>query len=371
MRKILLSLILAFIGSTPALPSQENSIIVNEVKKANSTTFSKIETISLDNKISILELQSFDFDLGDFKSKEEIEFNFELKKKPAASQAYFVFILDKNKELWDTLTISKMDVFQEEVEVSAKFNVLDLEGIGNDFYIRIGAHTIESIPFFGIVHYIDLPLSNIWDLVFESNELSYITRLSYNTKSLKVYREYLHFLNIEQDVYIDTYESFFLNSINCDAISNDNFPSRYCDIYLYIHDPKHLFYDGFPKIHDKYQDYAGTPLFFSSTSNNNMSTLRSNIIFYVNAETLTSHRSKPKDALYFRSDSAIYFPIHHYDTFKETKCNFTISNYGDCGAKMEYWFTLHFSPNFAYETFYVEMVDSVKDWNYNPEEIFI
>ena len=32
MRKILLSLILAFIGSTPALPSQENSIIVNEVK---------------------------------------------------------------------------------------------------------------------------------------------------------------------------------------------------------------------------------------------------------------------------------------------------------------------------------------------------
>ena len=38
---------------------------------------------------------------------------------------------------------------------------------------------------------------------------------------------------------------------------------------------------------------------------------------------------------------------------------------------MEYWFTLHFSPNFAYETFYVEMEDSVKDWNYNPEEIFI
>ena len=142
MRKILSSLILAFTGSTPALPSQENSIIVNEVKKANSTTFNKIETISLDNKISILELQSFDFDLGDFKDKEEIEFNFELKKKPAASQAYFVFILDKNKELWDTLTISKMDVFEEEVEVSAKFNVLDLEGIGNDFYIRVGAHII-------------------------------------------------------------------------------------------------------------------------------------------------------------------------------------------------------------------------------------
>ena len=97
----------------------------------------------------------------------------------------------------------------------------------------------------------------------------------------------------------------------------------------------------------------------------------SKIIFYVNAETLTSHRRKTQDALYFRRDSAIYFPIHHYDTFIETQWNFTISNYGDCGAKMEYWFTLNFSPNFAYETFYVEMVDSVKDWNYNPEEIFI
>lgn len=81
MKKILLNLLFLLSSVVNVSPSQQNSSTQDNVKKANSTSFVKKEKIEVSNKLRLFELQSFDFRLSDFKGKEEIVFNFELKSQ--------------------------------------------------------------------------------------------------------------------------------------------------------------------------------------------------------------------------------------------------------------------------------------------------
>ena len=371
MKKILLNLLFLLSSVVNVSPSQQNSSTQDNVKKANSTSFVKKEKIEVSNKLRLFELQSFDFRLSDFKGQEEINFNFELKKPVDMFQAYFVYIVDENKDLYLTLTKGELLGIEKEKDVTASFNINDLNGLGNDFYIRIGAALSSEFPFEAVAVYIDLPMSNIWNLKFETNQLDFVVALSYDTKYLTITREYLEFLNISHDVYIDTYERFYINDIDCAYQSNDILPGNSATITFYLYDPLHLYFSAFIKEHPKYEDYVGTPCFFGATYDNTMHTLRSNVIFYIDSTTLMSYRLKGDLAYYFRSSNAFYFPINYYETFKDAKCLISFTNYSACGANIEYPLNLHFAPNFPHENYYVSVVESVKDWEKDPEVVEI
>ena len=84
-----------------------------------------------------------------------------------------------------------------------------------------------------------------------------------------------------------------------------------------------------------------------------------------------SYRLKGDLAYYFRSSNAFYFPINYYETFKDAKCLISFTNYSACGANIEYPINLHFAPNFPHENYYVSVVESVKDWDKDPEVVEI
>ena len=128
MKKILLNLLFLLSSVVNVSPSQQNSSTQDNVKKANSTSFVKKEKIEVSNKLRLFELQSFDFRLSDFKGQEEITFNFELKKPVDMFQAYFVYIVDENKDLYLTLTKGELLGIEKEKDVTASFNINDLNG---------------------------------------------------------------------------------------------------------------------------------------------------------------------------------------------------------------------------------------------------
>ena len=371
MKKIVVNSLFLLSSAFNVSPTQQNFSIAVDTKKANSNTFVEKEKIELSNKIRYLEIQSFDLRLNEFKDKDAITFNFEIKKPVEMFQSYFVYLINGEKELFDTLTIGSMNAPEREKEVSVNILKSEIEDIGNDFYIRIGAALSENTAFDSVFYYLDFPLSNIRNLVFDTNSLEFIVALSYDTRYLTIIREYMEFLNIERDVYVDTYESFFLNDIDCTYVSQDILPGYNARMSFYLYDPLHLYYSAYNKKHPKYEDYAGTSVFFGSTYDDVMHTLRLNTIFYIDSTTLISFRLKGNLIYYFRSSESVYFPVNYYEVFKDAKCLIRFENYGSTGACIEYPFTIHFAPNFRFDDYYVSAVESVKDWDISSEVVEI
>lgn len=372
MKKILVGLMMILaVLTTSCESSQENFSTRNSIKKANSVP-KVTETLYHNGEIGHLDLQNFEIDMSDFADDEVMDFELEFKKEATVTDAYKVYLLDQDKNLVDTIVSDKMNLTEKRKTFPVKIDLKEYHAeIKKDFYIRIGYAFTLSVPFEGVVDYIDLPLTNPWHLEFdESCELSIYTKIRYNLTYFTFYKEIIVLNDMPKEKYEDRYLSRGTRGPTIQYYSMYSYLFNEMETYIYVYDELGLFNAAFYRDED-YPGYNRAEVFFQSLSNKKLSTLSLLTIYRIERKTLMMTRSYQGFEDDFRDNTFIYFPINYYETFKDTKMIFSIRDFGEIQANIDYHFTVHFPPNSLRDEFKIVGETGKKDWGEKMETVII
>ena len=370
MKKFLLSLLFSFLSLVNTVPSQENFITSEEVKKANSSssTFNTEEDIKVTNPIRNLKLQSFDIRMVDFYQQEEMSLNFRFSKSAPVFAAYHFFLLNDDKEMFDVLAQGTLNVNDDLKEVNVKVNLNEINDIGNQYFIRIASTDIESLPFESIFNYIDVPFTNLWNFHMESNVEELITEVHFSGSCLRLQKEQVTVVGVEKENYEDIYYKFDLTDFNLSYVTKYNRTGSDLAARFMVYDENYIFNSAFIR-YEKDKRYASGAAFFQSSNNKEAKRLCYSITYCVDLRTCMMASSRSLFSSYFRDNLSLYFPQNYYHIFKDARLCFNCIRFGAAKATISYEFVVHFAENFFSDYFYVSGGTGIKKWNGIMDEI--
>lgn len=340
---------------------QENFNTIKNVKKANSSEFEAREYQTISNDLYDVFLGNFNINLTNFYEKDVLSFNLTFTKPTSLIRAYHVFLLDGEKNLVSTLKDGTIDAVTHEYTTKVDLYQSEINELGNTYYIRIAGSDSIKRPYQMIREYIEFPLSNVKNLVMDSNYLEYVTGVSYDTRTLTINREYIKLNNIEKDIYLDLYYRFHLHDINAEFYVKSFSDVRNSKKYLYIHDPNRLYNLAFQET-EEFPGYSMAATFFEITKNKTMTDFSLSNNFYVDQLTGLMSLRRGQFTNYFKTSYFLYMPFNYYKDFKDTKMIFRIKDFGAPKCNILYYFTLHYAENFISDTYTVIGEEGKKDW---------